>query len=386
MPPSDPGPGGPAPGRAATGAGGILTIDLGAVAANWRLLAAHLASGAACGAVVKADAYGLGMAAVAPALWRAGCRTFFVALPEEGVGLRALLPPAAEIAVFNGCDAASAPEMAAAGLTAVLNHPGQAADWRAAAAAAGRALPAMLHVDTGMSRLGYAPAEAAALADDPGALAGLRLTAVMSHLACADTPAHPLNETQLGRFEKALLALRKPATVRASLANSSGVFLGSRFHFDLARPGAALYGVQPTAEGPSPMAQVVHLQGRIIQARSIDTPVTVGYGATHRAGAHRRLATVGVGYADGYLRALSGAASAHVGAIRVPVVGRVSMDLITIDVTDVPEHETRPGALVDLIGPHHTVDALAREAGTIGYEILTSLGTRFARRYTDGMP
>lgn len=362
-------------------AGGVLTIDLDAIAANWKLLAGRLTSGAACGAVVKADAYGLGMAQVAPALWRAGCRTFFVALPEEGIALRSLLPEA-EIGVFNGCDEDSASAMAAARLAPVLNHTGQIAAWRAAAARSGKALPAMLHVDTGMNRLGLFLAEVKALAADPAKLAGITLTVVMSHLSCADNPSHPLNGEQRDRFREILALLAPLGIARASLANSSGIFLGPDYHFDLARPGAALYGVAPNRDVPNSMNQVILLQGKILQTHIIDTPVTVGYGATHRAERGRRIATVGVGYADGYLRSLSGVASAHVGRIRVPVVGRVSMDLITLDVTDVPEPETRPGALIDLIGPNHPVDALAQEAGTIGYEILTALGSRFARRYT----
>ncbi len=364
-------------------AGGLLTIDLGAIGANWALLQDRLAPGAVCGAVVKADAYGLGLAPVADTLWNAGCRHFFVALAAEGMALRNALPEAT-IYVFNGADAASAPSLRDAGLVPVLNHPGQLADWRAAAAEAGRALPAVLHADTGMTRLGFDHKDLVALAADPSALAGIDLGMVMSHLACADTPDHPLNADQLSLFEAARKTLAPLGPLRASLANSGGIFLGPDFHFDLARPGAALFGISPAGIRPVPVAQVVRLQGKILQCRRIDTPRTVGYGATHQAVAGRRIATVAVGYADGYLRALSGAAHAHVGDISVPVVGRVSMDLLTLDVTDVPERDTAPGTLVDLIGPHHGVEDLAREAGTIGYEILTALGARFARAYVGG--
>ncbi|MFM2128615.1 MAG: hypothetical protein RL477_161 [Pseudomonadota bacterium] len=401
----------PSPGQASggsAGAGGVLTIDLGAIAANWKLLSGRLAPGAVCGAVVKADAYGLGLAPVARALFAAGCRTFFVALPGEGVALRRILPDA-EICVFNGVDAGSAADLAAAGLTPVLNHLGQVEDWRQAAGRVGRALPAWLHVDTGMTRLGFDESEVAVLADDPGRLSAIALRGVMSHLACADQPDHPLNGEQRGSFDAALARLGTPLArpetglarlgtglaraepglaraetspgVRRSLANSSAIFLGADFHYDLARPGAALYGVAPLADAPNPMAQVVALKGKILQTRRIDTPRSVGYGATHRAERGRIIATVAVGYADGYLRSLSGTARAHVGQNSVRVIGRVSMDLLTIDVTDVPENAARPGAFVDLIGPHHTVDELAREAGTIGYEILTSLGQRFTRHY-----
>ncbi|MFT5539540.1 MAG: alanine racemase [Alphaproteobacteria bacterium] len=374
MPPSKmtPGPVG--------GAGGLLTIDLAAIAANWKMLQAKLGTGVTCGAVVKADAYGLGLAPVARALKEAGCATFFVAQAAEGLALRAILPES-EIYIFNGVDSESAGALAEAHLTPVLNHPGQIKDWREAAARVGHELPAFLHVDTGMTRLGLAEDETVALATDPGALGGLRLTGIMSHLACADQPGHALNGDQLERFTTALSVLAPLGQVRASLTNSSGIFLDPAFHFDLARPGAALYGITPQADGPNPMAQVVKLQGKILQTRVIDTPRTVGYGATHRAERGRHIATVAVGYADGYLRSLSDVATAHMGDIPAPVVGRVSMDLITVDVTDIPPKDAHPGALVDLIGPHHSVDALARQAGTIGYEILTMLGGRFERHY-----
>lgn len=368
------------------GAGGELTIDLGAVAANWRLLAARLRPGARCGAVVKADAYGLGLAPVARVLWAAGCRTFFVALPDEGLALRAALADAttstieAEICVFNGPDGSStAAAMAAARLTPVLNHLGQARAW--AEAATNDPLPALLHVDTGMTRLGFDEGETAKIAVDPTCLSRIRVEGIMSHLACADQPSHELNDAQRQRFNSVLAQLASLRPPRCSLANSSGIFLGPDYHYDLVRPGAALFGIAPQRAAPNPMAQVVSLKGKILQTHLIDTPRSVGYGATHRVERGRRIATVAVGYADGYFRALSGSARAHVGHTPVQVVGRVSMDLITVDVTDVPESDVRPGNFIDLIGTHHTVDDLAREAGTIGYEVLTSLGPRYARHY-----
>lgn len=366
-----------------SGSGGVLTIDLDAIAVNYRLLSDRSGPRAECGAVVKADAYGLGLEPVAVTLWQAGCRSFFVALPEEGLALRACLSDAA-IIVFNGVDADSAGDMAAAGLVPVLNHLGQVEAWRARAQAEGTDLPAILHLDTGMNRLGLSEADARALAGTSGATEGLDVTAVMSHLACAEEPNHPLNEEQRARFMAGRDSLAPLGAMKASLANSSGVFLGSRFHFDLVRPGAAIYGLNPTPSGPNPMSQVVKLQGKILQTRMIDTPSTVGYGATHRAESGQRIATLGLGYADGFLRSLSNSASAFVGGVRVPVVGRVSMDLITVDVTAVPEEATRPGDFVDIIGPEHTADALAREAGTIGYEILSALGGRFQRHYVGG--
>ncbi|MCP5368140.1 MAG: alanine racemase [Hyphomicrobiales bacterium] len=367
--------------RGADSRGAILTIDLDAVAANWRLLRDRL-GGAECAGVVKADAYGLGAERVAPVLAAAGCRTFFVAQIEEGIALRPLLPDA-EIHVLNGLFPKTEILFEDYGLIPVLNSLGDLAAWRAFCAGLGRALPADLHVDTGMSRLGLPQDEMAALADDPGLLDGVDLRLVISHLACADEPDHPLNGAQLAEFRQVRRAL--PGG-RASLANSAGVFLGPDYHHDLARPGIALYGGAPTGQGPNPMAQVIGLQGKILQVREIDTPRTVGYGATHAVAGRRKIATVPVGYADGFLRSLSNRGHGWIGGCRVPIVGRVSMDLITLDVTDAPADAARPGALVDLIGPRNPVDAVAADAGTISYEILTGLGRRYHRVHLTGRP
>ena len=365
------------------GAGAVLTVDLDAVAANYAHLAGRLAPKSECAAVVKADAYGLGLDAIAPALWNAGARRFFVALAEEGLALRALLPDA-RIYVFNGVEADEAPDLAEAGLIPVLNHMGQIKAWAGHGRGRASSLKAVIHVDTGMNRLGLSAAEAEAVAADPGCLSGLAVEAVMSHLACADEADNPLNAEQCDRFRHVLGGLAPLAPFKASLANSSGIFLGASYHFDLVRPGAALYGLNPHASEPNPMAQVIKLEGKILQTRIIDTPSTVGYGATHRAAPGQRIATVGVGYADGFLRSLSNSASAFIGGVRVPIVGRVSMDLITLDVSDIPAGATRPGCVVELIGADHSADDLAAEAGTIGYEILTALGHRYTRRYLGG--
>lgn len=329
--------------------------------------------------MVKADAYGLGAVPVSRALWGAGCRSFFVATLDEGLTLRAALPEAA-IHVLAGPVAAAAGEYVAGGLIPILNSLDEIAGWRAAARARGRALPATLHLDTGMSRLGLPPAELERLVAEPERLHGIDLVVVMSHLACPDEPEHPQNPLQLAAFRRALARLR-PAGARLSFASSSGIFLGRAYHFDLARPGAALYGLRPQIGQPNQLRQVVRLQGKILQLREVDTGTPVGYGATHRFARPARLATVGVGYADGYLRSLSNRGSAVVGGRRVPVVGRVSMDLLTLDVSELPAGQLRPGDLVDLIGPDNPLDDLADQAGTIGYEILTSLGRRYARRY-----
>ena len=371
-------------GPAAARSGAILTIDLDAVQANYRRLGQEL-GGVACAAVVKADAYGLGVTQVAPALWRAGARIFFVAQLGEAIEVRHVLAQAgadeAEIYVLNGLAAGPAEEFQAHRAHPVLNSLGEIDAWRAAAQDSGRALGAALHVDTGMSRLGLPGDELDALAADHGRLDGIELGYVMSHLACADEPDHPLNAEQLAAFNAA--RARLPAAP-ACLANSSGIFLGPDYHFDLGRPGVAFYGVNPAPDRPNPMNQVVRLQGRILQVREIDAPRTVGYGATHRAAGPTRVATVAVGYADGYLRSLSNRGSAWIGDRQVPLVGRVSMDLITFDVTAASREAARPGSLVDLIGPRWGVDDAAEAAGTIGYEILTALGRRYHRVYLGG--
>ena len=366
-----------------TRAGAILTIDLEAIKENYRRLRQELRP-VTCAAVVKADAYGLGAARVAPALAKAGVRTFFTATLDEAITVQAALEktrPSADIFVLNGAGAGPVEDFMAHGLMPVLNSLGELETWSAAARAAGRVLPAALHVDTGMNRLGLPPAELDILAADTNRLAGIELRYLISHLACAEESGHELNGLQLRRFEEARARL---PSAPGSLANSSGIYLGADYHFDLARPGAALYGVNPTPDRPNPMSQVVRLQGRILQSREIDAPQSVGYGATHRVAGGSRVATVAVGYADGYLRSLSNRASAWIGDRKVPVIGRVSMDLITLDISDVPAEDAHVGALVDLIGPRQGLDALADSAGTIGYEILTALGARYHRLYLGG--
>ena len=356
-------------------AGTVLTIDLGALARNYRLLADRL-GGARCAAVVKADAYGLGVARVAPVLLRAGCETFFVATLDEGVALRALAP-AAEIHVLNGVSDGSEEVFAGHGLHPVLNDLGQIERWATFARAHGER-DAAIHVDSGMNRLGLPACEVDRLAAETERLDGLRVRLIMSHLACAEGRDNPMNPAQRAAF---IAARAKLPAAPASLANSSGIFLGADYHFDMARPGVALYGVNPTPGASNPMAEVVHLQSKIIQVRDVDRGQTVGYGAAHRTAAPGRIATVPVGYADGYLRSLGNRASAAIGGAQVPVVGRVSMDLITLDVSSLPPDRARPGTPVELIGGACPIDEVAACAGTIAYEILTSLGKRYDRRY-----
>jgi alanine racemase len=359
-------------------AGGLLSIDLAAIRANYRLLRQRLES-AVCAAVVKADAYGLGAAKVGPALAAEGCRHFFVAHLDEAIVLRPHLPEDVDLFVLHGVPPGAEADCIEHRAIPVLNSLAQVDAWTGLARARGRKLPAILQVDTGMSRLGLSRRELAAIADTPNRLDGIALRYVMSHLACAEQQDSSLNAEQLDRFRAARAAL---PGIPASLANSSGVFLERSYHFDLARPGAALYGIAPVADQPNPMQPVVRLQGRVIQIREIAAGAAVGYGATWRATTPARVATVSVGYADGFPRNLSNRATGFVAATPVPLIGIVSMDTVTFDVSNVPEHALAPGDFLDLISARNPVDALAGQAGTIGYEILTSLGSRYFRRYT----
>ena len=365
--------------RAIDRAGAILEIDLDAIAGNWKRLADRLAPGARCAAVVKADAYGLGMEEVAPRLARAGCKTFFVATLNEGLALRALLPRA-QIAVLDGLIMGAPAEFARARLLPVLNDLAQVRAWQAYAQRRGGA-PAMLHIDTGMARLGLPQAEIEALAAEPALLKGFKLGLILSHLACAGEPAHPMNLEQLNRFRGALRLL---APAPASLASSSAVFLGGDFHFDMVRAGAALYGINPLPGRPNPMAPVVHLKAKILQVRDVDRGETVGYGAAHRMDRPGRIAILALGYADGWLRSSSHRGTARIAGNPAPVIGRVSMDLLTLDVTGLDPRTVHPGGYADLLDAHYGVDDAAFAAGTIGYEVLTALGKRCLRLYRGG--
>jgi len=362
---------------------GLITIDLDAVQANWRALAALVAP-AACGAVVKADAYGLGAADIIPALAQAGCRTFFVATPEEGRAAR-LLVPDARLFALDGLFPGAAPLLLAADVAPVLSSLAEVEEWACEAFRVGRAVPAALQIDSGLNRLGLSAAEVKALAAKPEVLAALDLRLVMSHLACADDPSDPHNAKQRAAFNRRRAML---PPVPASLAASDGLMLGPPYHFDLVRPGYALYGGQAFRGGATPVSPVVTVQARILQIRTLKAGESVGYSATWVAKRPSRIAIVSAGYADGMARALSAAsgkkgASVMVAGQRAPIVGRVSMDLITVDVTDVTG-ELRRGELVTLIGPELPIEAMGRAAGTIGYEVLTRLGPRFVRRHTGG--
>jgi alanine racemase len=357
-------------------ASAVLEIDVAGVVANWRFLAQRVAP-ADCAAVVKADGYGLGAAVVAGALAAAGCRRFFVATLDEALDLRKTLPEPCEIVVLNGPVPGSAEEFAQSRVVPVLNDPGQIVEWQRLAAMRGP-LPAMLHVDTGMARLGLTTREFDRLADDLRRPGMIRWRALISHLACADEPDHPLNRDQRMSF---LSVQRRMGSVPASLAASSGIFLGGDYHFDFVRPGAALYGVNPQPALPNPMRQIVRVKARILQIRDVDAGQTVGYGAAYVMAAAGRLATVAVGYADGWLRSLSQRGSGRIGGARVPLLGRVSMDLAVFDVSAVDPSIAQPASFIELLGDDYGVDAAAADAGTIGYEILTALGRRYHRIY-----
>jgi alanine racemase len=365
----------------AEAAGGLLTIDISAIEANWRLLAGRTLP-IECAAVVKGDAYGCGIEPVVPRLAKAGCRTFFVADLAEGCRVRALARDAV-IYVLGGVMPGTAPAFAEAALRPVINSPGELAEWDAFVAASRWRGGAALHVDTGMNRLGLSPEEAAAVAarvqqENHG------LTLLMSHLACAETPSHPLNDRQIRVFRDLRIMFRG---VSASLANSSGIFLGGgTVHCDLVRPGMALFGGNPTPGHRNPMRGVVELKGRILQVREVKRGDTVGYGGSFTAQRPTRIAIVAVGYADGFLRSAAAdrnktAAQVLIAGKRCPLAGRVSMDLISVDVTDVPDGRARRGELATVIGPELDIDAQAASLGTIGYELLTRLGRRFHRVY-----
>ncbi|MCR9072461.1 MAG: alanine racemase [Alphaproteobacteria bacterium] len=361
-----------------------LTIDLGAVRLNYRRLCREL-NGVPCAGVVKADGYGLGADRVAPVLYEEGCRTFFVATFDEAVALRHVLSgdtmADAEIACLNGLLARTEASFVEHRITPVINAVEQIGRWRDQGHKEGRPLPAMLHLDTGMNRLGLDGREMERVAADPTALEGVDWRYAISHLAIADEPDHPMNGQQLARFTA--MRARLPVSMRASLANSSGIFLGSAFHHDLGRPGIALYGGRPAADRENPMLCPIRIEGRILQIRTVEPGWTVGYGGTWRAQRETRIATVAAGYADGYLRSLSSAGRVAVGGRLCDVVGRVSMDSITVDVTDLPEAAVAPGGVVEVLGPTVTPDLMADAGGTIGYELLTGLGSRYVRHYID---
>jgi alanine racemase len=360
----------------------VLTINLAALRANWDALN-RLSGRAECSGVIKANAYGLGLDQITRALVAQGCKTFFVATLSEARAVRGV-DAGVTIYVLDGLLPGACPQYTGFDLRPCLSSLQEVREWAAWCDVVGMRLRAAVHIDTGINRLGLPASEVELLAgEERGLLDQFELSLVMSHLACADELESPHNRTQLERF-KAMKA--KLPQVPASLANSGGTLLGRDFHFDLVRPGIALYGGRVFDRNPNPMQWVVQLQARILQVKEVEAGLHIGYGATYRTERPSRVATLACGYADGFLRALSGPSGkpgpvGFIGEHPVPVVGRVSMDLITVDVTDVPLNLAQRGAWVEVLGARTTIDDLTDRAGTIGYELLTRLGQRVLRVY-----
>ncbi|CAB4327143.1 MULTISPECIES: alanine racemase [unclassified Brucella] len=371
-------------------AGGILTIDLAALRHNYSAIATRIAP-TRTAAVVKADAYGLGASRVAPAFYEAGCRDFFVAHLGEAVALKPFLKPDTTLYVLNGLQPGTEAACAREGILPVLNSLEQVENWAALATRLGKKLPALLQFDTGMSRLGLSAKEFDRLLENVTLLSRIDIKFAISHLANGDEPGNAANARQLAKMTALLARLPK---LPAALANSGGTFLGKTYYFDLARPGIALYGIDPerqhdfsdkvaheNKEPKHSILPVLTLSARVIQVRDVDKGATVGYGGTYVAKGPMRIATIAVGYADGLFRSLSNKGAAFFGDTRLPIIGRVSMDSITLDVTSLPEGTLKLGSLVELIGPHQRLEDVARDCDTIPYEILTALGNRYARVY-----
>jgi alanine racemase len=365
---------------------GRLTIDLGALADNWRMLARRAAPGR-CGAVVKADAYGIGLDKAAPALWSAGARVFFVAQFGEGLAARRILPEEAAIYVLNGLERDADPaDYVAHRLTPAIGSAEELARWSNHAARRGHTSPSALHLDTGMSRLGFDTLTALQEAmQRDGAASGADL--LMSHFVSSEIADDPINAAQIARFESARAAFPH---LSASLANSSGMFLSARPIYDIARPGYALYGGNPTPGAANPMRPVVTLTVVVQQTRWIEPGATCGYNAQWTARRRTRLATLLAGYADGLPRT-AGATDTRAGAEvvlagrRCPLVGRISMDLSIVDVTELPEEAVGAGVRAEFFGAAADLDDFATKSGTIGYHVLTGLGSRYRRDYIEAV-
>ena len=365
-----------------TGYGPRLTIDLGAIQRNWQALD-KVSSGALTGAAVKADGYGVGAVPVGKALYEVGTRFFFVATPDEGLALRAAVPDS-YIFVLNGLFPGAAPLYVGERLMPVLNSVPMLEEWLVACLGRNEALPAALHFDTGMNRLGFRLGEASIvkrMIEDVGYAPQM----IMSHLACADQPQHEKNRTQLALFSSVMAQF---PSVPASLANSAATMTSREMHFQMVRPGIALYGGRAVNGRKNPMMPAVTLEAPVIQVRECKTGESVGYGATYILPRDTRLAIIALGYADGFIRSAS-STNQHAGGktfIRgrlCPILGRVSMDMLAVDITDLGNDIPLPGEMVEVLGPHVSVDDQADPAGTIGYEFLTSLKGRYPRTYVN---
>ena len=363
---------------------GKLTIDLSAVQKNWQIARERCGNGVDCAAVVKADGYGLGAEKIALALYQQGCRTFFVANLSEARVLQSLALPSIQISLLDGPRIGEERECAVAGFVPVLFTLEQIRRWAGVNAEQKSPKPCVIKVDTGMHRLGLMPEDFHALCEQSDLVRASHPRLLMSHLACADDRRHPLSALQLEQFHRygAMMKAIVP-DIKLSLANSSGIFLGARYHFDLVRPGASLYGVNPQPFSPNPMNPVVTLSLPIVQIKEVTGPATVGYGATFEvpAGTKVTLAIVLGGYADGIFRALGNAGHGVLNDQVVPIVGRVSMDTTIFDITAVTAQVSVESSVINIIDRKVTVDDIAKSAGTIGYEVLTALGGRYQREY-----
>ena len=358
-----------------------ITIDLDAIIANWRYIDGLSASTTKTAAVVKANGYGLGSCMVATALARAGCELFFVASLAEAIELRTAFQQTGHchlpIMVLHGIQRGQERDFTAHHLEPVLNDLEQISRWQVHAAKTGKTLQALLHFDTGMTRLGLDTDQANWLIQNRQALNGMKISYVMSHLVSGELIDDPVNVRQLERFNKFQSSF---STIPCSLANSAGSFLGNDFHFSMTRPGIALYGIYPFEDLDSPLRPVFDWQARILQIRNAAAGDTVGYGGTYQLDRDSQIATLGVGYADGYCRQLGGMANVLIGGRPAPVIGRISMDSITVDVTGFDQKSLRTGS-ASLVHADYRVEKMASDIGTIPYEIMTSLGHRAERHY-----
>ncbi|WP_422024252.1 alanine racemase [Roseibium sp.] len=362
--------------------GGRLTVDLDAIAANWSVLRSRLAPGSECAATIKANAYGTGQAETATRLFEEGCRTFFVAVPTEAIALRQTLP-SATIYALDGLFPDTADLLLQHDVRPVLGSLDELKEWAELCRTSGKSFPAAVHVDTGIHRLGLSGDEFGTALADPELMGPFKPSLLMSHLACGSDPDHPMNKEQLDRF----IALTSPFKgVPRSLANSAGVLMGPDYHFELVRPGISLYGGRAFDHGDNPMQPVAKVEARIMIVRNVPKGDAIGYGATQTAKRTLRNAVVAAGYADGLLRRASSSDDrpggfGMIGGHKAPILGRISMDMITLDVTDIPEHLVQRGGLVEMLGPNVAAADMAAYAETIDYEYLTSLGRRFERIY-----
>lgn len=353
-----------------------LEINLSSVAHNFHYLSGLL-SKATCSAVVKANAYGFGATQVASVLSKNGCKEFYVATIDEGIHLRQVLPDAF-IGVFNGLLPGTESYFEEHNLIPVLNDLGQLTAWQNRAKRVEENLPAIVHVDTGMWRLGLPPQESKILLEQQERLNGLDIKYIMSHLAVSDQPSHEKNQRQWHSFKNILEALPQ---ARASLANSNGIFLGPQYHFDQVRPGRSLYGLGSCDTSAEGLQRVLRLYSKVVQVRDVEVGETIGYDASYMVQRPTRLATISIGYADGLLSTLGNRGVLHIDEVPAPIVGRVSMDLITIDVTNVPEFRIQPGSWVEVFGPHLSADSVALAAGTTSRELMVHLGQRLHKTY-----